>query len=271
MSFISFTSYSQTQATMNKEAAESYQKADKELNETYQAILSEYKKDQLFIQNLKASQRIWIKFRDAELNLKYPETEPGYYGSIHPMCVSNYLEKLTRKRIKTLQIWINGIEEGNVCGGSVKIQSAEGDTYLIESNSFYGVSTGDVITEKSSLLQKDMLKTGEGDFVIYTLKNAQDEIIANVFPDPMDESKVGDISIITPIAKTKQGISIGMTFGELEEILGELEVHGSEIEGTTSVAKDNLRYRLDIHFWSYLVDKNKVDKNTKITEITISR
>ncbi len=33
---------SQTQAMMNKEAAESYQKAGKELNETYQAILADY-------------------------------------------------------------------------------------------------------------------------------------------------------------------------------------------------------------------------------------
>ena len=271
MSFIYFTSYSQTQAMMNKEAAESYQKTDKELNETYQAILAEYKKHPLFIQNLKASQRIWIKFRDAELKLKYPETEPGYYGSIHLMCVSNYSEKLTRERVKTLQVWINGIEEGNVCGGSVKSQSAQGATYLIESNTFYGVSTGDVIQEKRSLLEKDMLQTGEGDFIIFTLKNDKGEIIANVFPDPRDESKVGDISIITPLAKTKKGISVGMTLDELEEILGEVEVHGSEIEGTTTVIKDNLRYQLDAYFWSYVVDKNKVDKNTKIKGITIFR
>ncbi|WP_367271484.1 lysozyme inhibitor LprI family protein [Nonlabens sp.] len=46
---------------------------------------------------------MWITFRDAELKVMYPETEPRYYGSIHPMCVSIYLEKLTQDRIKTLK------------------------------------------------------------------------------------------------------------------------------------------------------------------------
>jgi len=99
---------------------DSYQLADKELNKVYQRILNEYQTDTLFIENLKASQRIWVKFRDAELKVKYPESEPGYYGSVYPMCVSIYLEKLTRERIRTLKIWLEGIEEGDVCSGSVR-------------------------------------------------------------------------------------------------------------------------------------------------------
>ena len=71
---------------------------------------------------MKDSQRIWITFRDTELKVKYPSTEPRYYGSIYPMYVSIYLEKLTRERIKTLKEWIDGIEEGDVCTGSVKIK-----------------------------------------------------------------------------------------------------------------------------------------------------
>ena len=120
--FISLTGFSQTQGDMNKEANESYKKADKELNDIYKTILSDYKLDTAFIKNLKASQRIWITFRDAELKVKYPETESGYYGSVYPMCVSIYLEKLTRERIKTLKEWIDGIEEGDVCKGSVKMK-----------------------------------------------------------------------------------------------------------------------------------------------------
>lgn len=119
---ISLNAFSQTQGEMNNDASESYRKADIELNEIYKAILFEYKTDSAFIKNLKASQRIWITFRDAELKVKYPETEPGYYGSVYPMCVSIYLEKLTRERIKTLKEWIDGIEEGDACSGSVKIK-----------------------------------------------------------------------------------------------------------------------------------------------------
>ena len=111
---------SQTQADMNKDAYNSYQKSDKELNSTYQKILVEYKSDSVFIKNLKASQKIWVSFRDAELKMKFPEREPGCYGSIHPMCVSYYMEQLTDERIKTLKVWLDGIEEGDGCIGSVK-------------------------------------------------------------------------------------------------------------------------------------------------------
>jgi uncharacterized protein YecT (DUF1311 family) len=112
--------FSQTQSEMNKKSVGSFEEADKELNAVYQKILGEYKLDTIFIKNLKLAQRIWITFRDAELNMKYPETEPGWYGSMHPMCVSAYLEKLTRERINTLKEWLAGLEPGEGCGGSVK-------------------------------------------------------------------------------------------------------------------------------------------------------
>jgi len=86
----------------------------------YKKILFEYKSDTAFIKNLKASQRIWITFRNAELKMKFPDRERGWYGSMHPMCVSGYLENLTRARIKTLTEWLQGSEEGEGCGGSIK-------------------------------------------------------------------------------------------------------------------------------------------------------
>lgn len=112
----------QTQLQLNQEAQQKYLAADKELNQLYQQILFEYKEDKTFIENLRATQRLWIKFRDAELNMKYPDREPGFYGSIQPMCVSLYLEKLTLERIHTLQLWAEGAEEGDGCGGSEKIK-----------------------------------------------------------------------------------------------------------------------------------------------------
>lgn len=113
-------SFAQTQLELNQEADKNFKKADKELNLVYQKILVEYKSDTEFIKNLKASQKIWIQFRDAEMKMKFPNREEGYYGSIHPLCWSNYLEHLTRERIKTLKIWINGIEEGDLCSGTIK-------------------------------------------------------------------------------------------------------------------------------------------------------
>jgi uncharacterized protein YecT (DUF1311 family) len=113
--FICLTGFSQTQTEINQNADEAYKKADKELNSIYQKILTDRKSDTVFIQNFKSSQRIWIKFRDAELKVKYPEREPGNYGSMLPMCISIFLEKLTEERIATLKTYLEISKEENFC------------------------------------------------------------------------------------------------------------------------------------------------------------
>ena len=118
--FFCFFGFSQTQAELNTMQYESYKKTDKKLNEVYQAILKAYKSDTEFIKNLRSSQRIWITFRDSEVKVKYPDREAGYYGSIHPLCVSLYLEELTLDRISTLTQWLKGTEVGDACSGSIK-------------------------------------------------------------------------------------------------------------------------------------------------------
>lgn len=120
--WIGSTAFCQTQFEMNQESGDSFAKADKELNMIYKKILFEYKSDTAFIKNLKASQQIWITFRDAELKMKFPEREPGWYGSMQPMCESGYLKKLTIARIKTLNEWLQGVAEGEGCRGSIKGQ-----------------------------------------------------------------------------------------------------------------------------------------------------
>lgn len=119
---ISINGIGQTQSEMNYEQNKSYSNADDELNAVYKAILKEYSTDTVFIEALRTSQRIWIKFRDSELEMKFPDRgNSDYYGSVYPMCESSYLERLTKKRVKTLKIWLEGIEEGDVCSGSVKM------------------------------------------------------------------------------------------------------------------------------------------------------
>jgi uncharacterized protein YecT (DUF1311 family) len=112
----------QTQLQMNEQAGNSYTKAEQELNDIYQKILKEYSADTSFISRLKAAERLWIKFRDAELEMRFPPGPDKYYGSVLPMCKMGYLEKLTRDRIKTLKVWTEGIKEGDACNGSVKIK-----------------------------------------------------------------------------------------------------------------------------------------------------
>jgi uncharacterized protein YecT (DUF1311 family) len=114
--------FSQTQFELNETEHKKYLKADKELNDIYQKILKDYKQDTAFIKNLKASQKLWVQFRDAEMKVKYPDRPEGYYGSVQPMCWSIYLTQLTQERINTLREWLKGTEEGDVCSGSVMLK-----------------------------------------------------------------------------------------------------------------------------------------------------
>lgn len=118
---IGFNCFSQTQAEMNKQAYALFNKSDKQLNEIYQTILSEYKSDTTFVENLKKSQRLWVQFRDTEMEMKFPNYTDKIYGSIHSTCRAFYLKELTDKRIETLKEWVGGTEEVDACNGSVKI------------------------------------------------------------------------------------------------------------------------------------------------------
>jgi uncharacterized protein YecT (DUF1311 family) len=111
----------QSQAEMNQQASSKFKKQDDELNRVYKQILKEYSADTVFIKNLKISQKLWIKFRDAEVNMKYPGG--GYSGTSTPMCKAYLMEEITKARIETLKVWLTGIEEGDVCNGTVKVKN----------------------------------------------------------------------------------------------------------------------------------------------------
>src|SRR6266699_4067192 len=113
------TTVAQTQLELNEKACESYKKADAAMNKTYQQILSRYRADTLFIQKLKAAQRAWISYRDAHLEALYPAADKrAAYGTVNPMCQCAALEELTVERTRILKQWVDGREEGDVCGGS---------------------------------------------------------------------------------------------------------------------------------------------------------
>src|SRR4051812_35027989 len=85
------TAVAQSQAEMNQEARESYEAADKELNNVYQQIKKKYADDKVFLTELKNAQLTWIKSRDADVKMMFPDREVGYYGSMLPMCMSGYM------------------------------------------------------------------------------------------------------------------------------------------------------------------------------------
>ena len=95
-----------TPTEMNACAAQEFRAADAELNEAYRAIVKRHAGDALFLKKLKASQRLWIQLRDADLEAQFP-LAPGQsaqveYGSIYPLEYANAKTELTRERTRYL-------------------------------------------------------------------------------------------------------------------------------------------------------------------------
>ena len=111
----------QTQMQLNQEACDEYKKADAEMNTVYRRITTDYRKDASFIRALKKAQLAWLRFRDAHLESVFPGAA-SQYGSISPMCRCMTLAEITKARTQTLNRWVEGIEEGDVCAGSVKVK-----------------------------------------------------------------------------------------------------------------------------------------------------
>lgn len=118
-------SYAQSQWDMTMESDREFKKADKELNFVYQKILIKYAKNTEFIKALRESERLWVKFRLSELNMRFPGADKKYYGSVLPMCVNGLAEKITKKRTAELKEWLKPLKDGDVCTGSIGDMTAD--------------------------------------------------------------------------------------------------------------------------------------------------
>ena len=112
----------QSQAAYNAAACAALKKADAELNAVYAAILKKNVDDKNFIDKLKAAQRAWVAFRDAEMAARYPAKDKWEYGSAFDLCWCNGLAALTQQRTEQLKPWRDGIPEGDVCAGSYPVR-----------------------------------------------------------------------------------------------------------------------------------------------------
>lgn len=113
--------YAESQAGMDEAAGTDLKKADEELNSVYEHVLKEYANDAAFVAKLRVAQRAWIAYRDADMDAFYPHAdEPGYYGSVLPMCMAIRKAVITRARTTELRGWLAGGIEGDACNGSIR-------------------------------------------------------------------------------------------------------------------------------------------------------
>ncbi|MEA3187403.1 MAG: hypothetical protein QOD99_1233 [Chthoniobacter sp.] len=92
-------SLAQSQHEMNRQAEADFQKADAELNKVYHKIMAEL--DSEAQTKMKAAQRAWIVFRDAQAEYEADADARG--GSMYPQLYYGECADLTRRRIKQLR------------------------------------------------------------------------------------------------------------------------------------------------------------------------
>lgn len=117
----------QAQDESERKSCDEYRRVDGELNRAYQIVLEKYKADALFVEKLRAAQRAWLAFRDAQVEARFPARDPRRaYGSAYGMCRCEELTELTRQRTDQLLDWSRGREAGDVCAGSIQIRDYTG-------------------------------------------------------------------------------------------------------------------------------------------------
>ncbi|MGQ7262532.1 lysozyme inhibitor LprI family protein [Vreelandella sp. V005] len=89
-----------TQAELTECSAQAYQTADDALNEVYQVLVDQLSNNAASLEKLRAAQRAWIGFRDAECAFESSAVEGG---SAQPMVRNGCLEELTEARTEALR------------------------------------------------------------------------------------------------------------------------------------------------------------------------
>lgn len=93
-----------TQLVMNSLSLKGYEEADKKINKIYKQVMKKHKDNKLFTKKLRASQRLWIKLKEANLEAVFPEEDKRlYYGSMYPLNKNSALEVYTLERIRFLK------------------------------------------------------------------------------------------------------------------------------------------------------------------------
>ena len=92
------------------------------LDSMYRAVIVEYQDQEIFIKNFKKSQVVWKQYMESQLLARFPEDEEYRGGSSFGMCYALYKQQLIKERIYSVNDWLIGFTEGEICGGSVKVK-----------------------------------------------------------------------------------------------------------------------------------------------------
>jgi len=151
------------------------------------------------------------------------------------------------------------------------IAAVSAKDHVLGEGEFQGVKVGTPLAaleqKFGKKLDKAVMKTGEGDFEYYSLRNETGQEIARFFLT--DDKRVRMIETTSSLWKTTKGIHAGSTLRELRAAYPDLEIHGSEIESRTSAssAATKWSFRIDASFGSYELSPKELASISPETKI----
>lgn len=146
----SLTAFSQAQPDIYQNVSKAYTDADKRLNEVYQQILEKHKENAVFIKNIRNAQRFWIKYRDAQFEVNFPESNGQYNRNKLTTAQADYLAKLTDERTKILREILDQTLVGLIGaptfarGGTITYSGGKTIHTFTSSGTFYCINGGRV-------------------------------------------------------------------------------------------------------------------------------
>jgi uncharacterized protein YecT (DUF1311 family) len=114
------------QSEINACASEEAKHAQAEMERVLAAIVSKRAGEKSFVRKLNAAQVAWLKYRDAELEARFPSDHPAAnYGSVFPTCWRLEYARLFQLRTRALREWITGGAPQDLCNGSYTETAAD--------------------------------------------------------------------------------------------------------------------------------------------------
>jgi uncharacterized protein YecT (DUF1311 family) len=107
------------QIDQSRNSCSDYLKSKKSMEDMVKNIQEEYAKYPLFLKKFQKAQDEWASYRDAQLEMIFPETDKAQYGSFYPTCRCNWLVEFTNERMDFLVKFVANTYDVESCGGAV--------------------------------------------------------------------------------------------------------------------------------------------------------
>jgi uncharacterized protein YecT (DUF1311 family) len=107
---------------MEEGSSELFEVQEQTLNDNYRRIFKLYADDPVFLSKLKAAQRAWLKFREAEVEALFPHAgKSGADGTDIESARRVWMGRLAEERATQLAHWLMGAREDDPARGSIRV------------------------------------------------------------------------------------------------------------------------------------------------------